>query len=91
MVGVVSIPETWSLLCAGMLRGLGQIRYVAVYSLVSIALIRPVLTWLLCYGLQWGLYGAWISLMLDQTMRASCAYGRLQRLLPKPQNKTSNS
>lgn len=91
MVGVVSIPETWSLLCAGMLRGLGQIRYVAVYSLVSIALIRPVLTWLLCYGLQWGLYGAWISLMLDQTMRASCAYSRLRRLLPKPQNKTSNS
>lgn len=77
LVGAVSIPETFSLVCSGLLRGAGQIRYVAVYSLVSIALVRPALTWLLCYGMGLGLYGAWISLMVDQGTRAICAVWKL--------------
>lgn len=73
LVGLVSFPEAQALLCAGALRGMGQTRFVALYSLLSIAVLRPILTWLLCYPLGLSLYGAWAALLLDQTVRAVCA------------------
>ena len=80
LVAVVSFPEAQSLICSGALRGAGQIHYVAAYSLVSIAVIRPIVTWILCYRLGMGLYGAWISLFMDQCIRAGCASWRLKRI-----------
>lgn len=47
----------------------GCSKYVALTSFVSIALIRPALSWLLCYPVGWGLIGAWIGLFGDQFMR----------------------
>ncbi len=56
-------------ICNGSLRGAGDTKYVAVTSAVSIALFRPATAYLLCYTLGLGLYGAWISLLIDQYMR----------------------
>lgn len=72
-VAVVSFPEMYAMLHAGWLRGRGNTGYVAAYSLISIALIRPALTYLTVYYLHMGLYGAWLCLCLDQTMRAVCS------------------
>lgn len=72
-VAVVSLPEAWAMIHAGVLRGLGRTGFVAAYSLVSIAVVRPILTFLLVYRLGLGLYGAWIALVLDQTTRAVCS------------------
>ncbi|MCB5777715.1 hypothetical protein LIR33_04555 [Flavonifractor plautii] len=58
---------------AGLLRGLGHTSFVALYSLISIAVVRPILTFFLVYELGLGLYGAWIALTLDQTTRAVCS------------------
>ena len=44
-----------------------------LYSLISIAVVRPILTFFLVYELGLGLYGAWIALTLDQTTRAVCS------------------
>lgn len=79
LVALVSFPEAQSLIASGVLRGAGDVRYVAAYSLVSIAIVRPIVTWLLCYWLGLGLYGAWGALMIDQTTRAACATLRLRR------------
>ena len=40
---------------------------------ISIAVVRPILTFFLVYELGLGLYGAWIALTLDQTTRAVCS------------------
>lgn len=72
-VAVVSFPQAHAMVCAGTLRGAGSTRFVAAYSLVSIALVRPVLTWVLAFSLGLGLYGAWIALLLDQITRAACS------------------
>ncbi len=72
-VAVVSVPEAHALICAGTLRGAGKTRFVAVYSLISIAVIRPILTWILCFHFNFGLYGAWSALLFDQITRAVCA------------------
>ena len=45
-------------------------------SLVSIMVIRPIVTWILCYPLGWGLIGAWISLLADQLIRMLANYWR---------------
>lgn len=83
LVAVVSFPEAQSLICSGILRGAGYVTYVAKYSIISIAIIRPVITWILCYKLGLGLYGAWITLFLDQSTRAVCATIGVRKLCVK--------
>ena len=53
--------------------GIDKHNRVALYSLISIAVVRPILTFFLVYELGLGLYGAWIALTLDQTTRAVCS------------------
>ncbi|MBR5745641.1 MAG: MATE family efflux transporter [Clostridia bacterium] len=53
----------------GSLRGAGDTKYVAITSAISIAVFRPVTAYILCYTCELGLYGAWISLLIDQYMR----------------------
>lgn len=61
---------------SGSLRGAGDTRFVAMVSLISIGIIRPIVTWLLCYRLGFGLVGAWISLLFDQIIRYAANYIR---------------
>ncbi|MDR1835259.1 MAG: MATE family efflux transporter [Fusobacteriaceae bacterium] len=51
------------------LRGAGDTKFVAMISLVSIAVIRPLSALVLCFGLKLGLAGAWYALFFDQAMR----------------------
>lgn len=46
-VAAVNIPEAWAMVHAGLLRGLGHTSFVALYSLISIAVVRPILTFFL--------------------------------------------
>ncbi|MGN0711581.1 MAG: MATE family efflux transporter [Anaerovoracaceae bacterium] len=61
--------QTQSMIYAGVLRGVGDVAYVAKYSFWDIAVFRPVLTYLLCFPLGFGIYGAWIALLADQCIR----------------------
>lgn len=70
IVALVSFPETQALVCSGALKGAGDVKYVAAYSFWDIAVLRPVLTWLFCFPLGFGLAGAWIVLFMDQSARA---------------------
>lgn len=68
--------QTSQVVFSGCLRGAGDTTYVAVVSLISVAIIRPLLTWLLCYPIGLGLSGAWIALLVDQCMRLIFSYKR---------------
>jgi putative MATE family efflux protein len=68
--------QTSQVVLSGCLRGAGDTAYVAVTSLISVALVRPVLTWLLCFPLGFGLYGAWIALLIDQCFRLITSHKR---------------
>ena len=69
IVAVTSPGQISQVIFTGCLRGAGDTRYVAAVSLVSIALVRPVLTYVFCYPLGLGLVGAWLSLLFDQYTR----------------------
>lgn len=68
--------QTSQVVLSGCLRGAGDTTYVAIVSLLSVAIIRPLLTWLLCYPLGFGLYGAWVALLVDQLFRLIASYNR---------------
>lgn len=61
--------QTSQVVISGCLRGAGDTIFVAITSMLSVAIIRPTLTWLLCFPLSIGLYGAWIALCGDQFLR----------------------
>jgi Na+-driven multidrug efflux pump len=68
--------QTSQVVFNGCLRGAGDTGYVAAISIISVALVRPCLTWLFCFPLGTGLYGAWITLLIDQCFRLVTSYRR---------------
>jgi putative MATE family efflux protein len=68
--------QTSQVVLSGCLRGAGDTVFVAITSLISVALIRPALTWLLCFPVGLGLYGAWVALLVDQCFRMITSYKR---------------
>lgn len=63
----------------GCLRGAGDTRYTAMVSLISVAIIRPGASWLLCYPLAFGLIGAWIGTFCDQLVRFVLSFIRFRQ------------
>ena len=66
---VVVFLQISQVVYSGCLRGAGDTRFTALVSLVSVAMIRPLCGYVLCYPLGLGLFGAWIGLAIDQFMR----------------------
>lgn len=69
IVAVTAPFQVAQVIFRGCLNGAGDTKFTAIVSFVSIALVRPVLTYVLCYPIGLGVYGAWISLFLDQLTR----------------------
>lgn len=61
---------------SGCLRGAGDTKFMAVASAISVALVRPLLSFILVYPLGVGVLGAWYALFIDQVMRCSFATAR---------------
>ncbi|SDN11116.1 MATE family efflux transporter [Acetanaerobacterium elongatum] len=79
VIACTSPFQTSNVVVSGCLRGAGDAKYVALVSFISIGVIRPVVTWLLCFPLGLGLLGAWFSLMFDQVTRLTLNYLRFSR------------
>lgn len=77
IVAVTAPFQVSQVIARGCLNGGGDTKFTAIVSFVSIALVRPVLTYVLCYPLGLGVYGAWISLFCDQFTRFSFTKYRL--------------
>lgn len=79
VIAFTSPFQTSNVVVSGCLRGAGDAKYVALVSFISIGVIRPIVTWLLCFPLGLGLLGAWFSLMFDQVLRLLLNYLRFSR------------
>ncbi len=49
-------------------------------SMLSVAIIRPTLSFLLCYPIGLGLLGSWIGMFIDQTIRFTVNNTRFNNL-----------
>lgn len=80
------IGQNGRVVYAGCLRGAGDVRYVAICSLISVAILRPLLTWLCCYPLHNALpllyfqvTGPWIAFSIDAYLRQYLLGVRIRR------------
>ena len=69
IIAFTTHAQTSQVIITGALRGAGDAMYVALTSLLSIAIVRPFLTWLLCYPVGLGLIGAWFGVLIDMFLR----------------------
>ncbi len=65
------IPQNIQWVITGILRGSGDTKFTAMTSFISIVVVRPIITYLLCYTFGLGLYGSWYGMLVDQTIRCS--------------------
>ncbi len=84
LVGIY--PQNIRVMFAGCLRGAGDVKYVALVSLISVAILRPAMTWFFCYPLnrmfptlQLGYIGAWLSFDIDAFVRATMLSYRVNK------------
>lgn len=70
------ISQNGRVVMSGVLRGAGDVKYVAVCALLSVTILRPVLTYLFCYpvanalpGLHIAVMAPWIAFLADSVVR----------------------
>ncbi len=80
------IPQNGRVIYSGALRGAGDVKYVAVCALLSVTILRPVLTWLFCYPVaarfpdtQIAVMAPWIAFAIDAVVRDRMLARRLQQ------------
>lgn len=76
VLAVVCPLQISQVVFSGCLRGAGDTKYMAVVSAISVAMIRPALSYLLIYTVNIGVLGAWIALLVDQILRCTFATTR---------------
>jgi Na+-driven multidrug efflux pump len=63
---------------AAALRGARDTRFPLMASMAGIWIFRVMLAPLFIYTFGWGLTGAWMTIVLDQTTRAAVVYARFK-------------
>ena len=61
-----------TLITGSILRGSGKTTIVAALSFVLITILRPLMTAVAVYYLDWGIVGVWVAICLDQILRSGC-------------------
>ena len=65
----ITFPQNIQWVITGILRGSGDTKFTAITSFASVTVIRPLISYLLCYPIGLGVYGAWIGMLIDQSVR----------------------
>ena len=68
--------QTSTAVSSGSLRGAGDTRYVAVTMLVSVGILRPLVSFILAFSLGLGLAGAWYAIIVDMSIRLFLLFRR---------------
>lgn len=79
MLGFSAHAMANTIIYAGALRGAGDTRFVAFFSLISTTVVRPILSYVLCYPMGMGLIGPWIAFMVDFYLRCALNYAHFCR------------
>lgn len=78
LISVILFLQISQVIYSGCLRGAGDTKFVAFVSLVSVAFVRPMVGYLLCYPFGFGLIGAWVAIVFDQVTRLALTNARFR-------------
>ncbi|MBQ5771156.1 MAG: hypothetical protein IIW08_08270, partial [Clostridia bacterium] len=80
------IPQNGRVVYSGCLRGAGDVKFVAFCALISVTIIRPILTYLCCYpmdrllpGWYFAYTGPWIAFVIDAYIRQYLLSRRIRK------------
>ena len=83
---IAMIPQNGRVVQSGVLRGAGDVRFVAICALLSVSILRPFLTWLFCYpladtlpGLPVAVLSPWIAFLIDAIVRDRLLHHRIRQ------------
>lgn len=69
IVAILIIPQTQAQVLTATLRGAGDNRFIAKYSLFVSAILRSILAYLFAFVFNLNLYGIWLALMIDEILK----------------------
>ncbi len=69
LLALMTPAQISQVIFSGCVRGAGDTKYAAMVSLICIAVVRPTLTFLMCYVFHFGVIGAWVAMSIDQYLR----------------------
>ncbi|MBE5779524.1 MAG: MATE family efflux transporter [Clostridiales bacterium] len=86
VVILAMMPQNGRVILSGSLRGAGDVKFVAMCALISVAVLRPALTWFFCYPVaSWMPYldiavlSPWIAFLIDSIIRDRLMANRLKQ------------
>lgn len=79
VISVVVFIQITMVIFVSCLRAAGDVRFVAVMNFASIGTVRWMLAYALCYPMGLGLVGAWLGMLVDQTLRLILSYRRYRK------------
>ncbi|SQD08342.1 MATE family multidrug exporter [Fusobacterium necrophorum subsp. necrophorum] len=79
IISFLLIPQTQAQVTAGVLRGAGDNRFIAIYSLFISAILRPCLALFFVFLWNFGLVGIWLAFFSDEFLKMLLAQYRVQK------------
>lgn len=76
IAAVIQVFQISQVIFFGCLRGAGDNRFVAALMLITVTVVRPVMSFLMVNLLGWGITGAWYAVFIDQMVRYILAFRR---------------
>lgn len=74
------VPQSLQWVTTNCLRGAGDVKFTARTAILSVAIVRPLFTFICCYIFTFGVLGAWIGTFIDQTIRLTINNNRFIKL-----------
>lgn len=69
IMSIIVLCQISQYIFMGSLRGAGDVRFTAMACTISVAFIRPLISYLAAYPLGWGIVGIWMGVFADQLAR----------------------
>ena len=69
MIIMIVILQIAQVIYMGSLRAAGDVKFTTAASTISVTIIRPIASYLLCYTFGFGIMGIWMGVLLDQVSR----------------------
>ncbi|MBQ2817476.1 MAG: MATE family efflux transporter [Clostridia bacterium] len=73
------MPQNGRVIYSGCLRGAGDVKFVAFISLLSVTIMRPILTWVFCYPMALAVEGPWLGFAIDAYFREFLLMRRIKK------------
>ncbi|HEX2731430.1 MAG TPA: MATE family efflux transporter [Polyangiaceae bacterium] len=77
IAALLQFVNTSFMVLKGALRGFGDLRFVALVSVVCAWVFTPPLAWWFGYHLGWGAAGGWLGLLVEISVASACLGQRL--------------